>query len=139
MLKRKLSKIALLLIINLFLTTYCFSQTISTVGNDTVVLISPAQLKLTNQIFNEHSLYKQEVELQSLQITRYKEIYKDELLKDSIYESRIINLNKDLSEKSVIINEQQLQINSKKKSLLRWRVFGVSVSLIALLYVCTKS
>ena len=139
MLKRKLSKIALLLIINLFLTTYCFSQTISTVGNDTVVLISPAQLKLTNQIFNEHSLYKQEVELQSLQITRYKEIYKDELLKDSIYESKIINLNKDLSEKAVIINEQQLQINSKKKSLLRWRVFGVSVSLIALLYVCTKS
>ena len=64
---------------------------------------------------------------------------KDELLKDSSYESRIINLNKDLSEKSVIINEQQLQINSKKKSLLRWRIFGVSVSLIALLYVCTKS
>lgn len=139
MLKSKLSKIALLLIINLFLTTYCFSQTISTVGNDTVILISPAQLKLTNQIFNEHSLYKQEVELQSLQITRYKEIYKDELLKDSIYESKIINLNKDLSKKSVIINEQQLQINSKKKSLLRWRVFGVSISLIALLYVCTKS
>ena len=77
--------------------------------------------------------------MQSLQITRYKEIYRDELLKDSIYESKIINLNKDLSEKSVIINEQQLQINSKKKSLLRWRVFGVSVSLIALLYVCTKS
>ena len=57
-----MKKILLLSVINLFLTTYCFSQTTyPKIIKDSLLVITPIQLKNTNLIFLEHKFYKNKI------------------------------------------------------------------------------
>lgn len=92
-----------------------------------MVLITPAQLKATNLIFNEHFELKWENGLLNSKVARYEELYKDELVIDSIYEANIANLYIEISDCSETIQNQSNSIQKLHNKVKCWR----SISLVA--------
>lgn len=115
--------------------TLGISQNISTciVNNDTMILITPAQLKTANLIFNEHSSLVVTDSLLTLQVKRYQNLYKDELVIDSLYESTISQLGIIINDCNNIIAKQQKSLIKSKKNLKSWQIGGISTSIILLL------
>lgn len=132
MLKRKVLIIVLLLIISLLKTTCCISQTISTriINNDTIVCITPQQLKIVNTIFNEHESLKLETTLLQAQVNRYEQIYQDELKIDSLYEATTSQLEETIHIYKNQILEQETKIKRSKFELKCWRSGGTIVILL---------
>lgn len=90
-----MKRIGILLLIILWMTTTCFSATISkTMQTDSTVLITSNQLKYANLIFNEHQKLLEENSLLMQQIDNYK--YKVELMNktDSLRLLQIDNYQK---------------------------------------------
>lgn len=90
-----MKRIGISLLIILWMTTTCFSATISkTMQTDSTVLITSNQLKYTNLIFNEHQKLLEENSLLMQQIGNYK--YKVELMNktDSLRLLQIDNYQK---------------------------------------------
>lgn len=136
MLRSRVVKIVLLLLISLWKTTSGISQDISTcvVNNDTMILITPEQLKLTNLIFNEHFELKITNKLQLEQIESYKQIYQNELKADSLYEETINNLKVSISQYESDLAKQKKKVR-KKNTFIGWLSgYGIAVS-IALLCI----
>lgn len=116
--------------------TLGFSQITSIVtnNNDTVVVITPAQLKTTNLIFNEHSVLKETNALLEVKISEYEAIYQRELVIDSILESSIYKLGQVINSKDLVIKNNDEIIRKNKTKLKYWRCYGVgSIILIVLL------
>ena len=102
-------KILLILLISLFLPMLSFSQTTyPKIVQDSLIVITPQQLKQTNLIFTQHDKYKQ-----LIPSYEYKIILKDSIitaLKEVIVIKDTELFNKDL------INENNTKIIQLQKS-----------------------
>lgn len=122
---------------SLWMMTTSFSQTTSTpITSDSMVLITPQQLKTANLIFLEHSMLLKENEVKDSQVKALKYLYEDELRIDSMYESTINDLNIVIQTCNKDIKEQEKLTKRAKRWMKVWQVIGWSTSL-ALLFVCT--
>ena len=129
-------RIIILFLMSLLMTTMSFSQSTSThITRDSMVLITPQQLKTANLIFLEHEMLSKENEVLESQINALKYLYYDELRIDSLYESMIKDLNIAIDVRDKDINEQEKHIKRAKRWINVWRTVGCSTSL-ALLLVC---
>lgn len=94
-----------------------------------MIMITPAQLKCTNQIFNEHSVLKATNTLLEKEIEQYKELYNEELRTDSILSDAIAQLEVEAYSKDQTV----VQLNKKIK---KWRLYGCGSIAVLLLIVC---
>ena len=120
--KRATKRLLVTLLITLLATTTSSSSTISSgIEKDSIVSITPAQLKETNLIFAEHHKLLIENQLLSEQLNNYKEDNK--LLQIKVYKDWNNSLTKDL--------------NKKNRTLFFWKIGGIIVSsgLLVLLLV----
>lgn len=138
MLKSRAIKIAILLLISLLRTTSAISQDTSiciTEHGDTLVVITPEQLKVANLIFNEHFELKVTERLLRNQIDRYKSLYEDELEIDSVYETTIDRLKLTIIDYDNINKEQAKSLTKAKTKLKYWRISSLTTAAVVLL-VC---
>lgn len=108
------------------------------VESDTIVLITPKQLKETNLIFAEHSKLLKETELLSIQLHNIEEENNLLLKTDSL---RLLQINnyKNLSQEydNQIIKLNKV-IEKKNKATLAWQIGGISVSVGLVLWLLLK-
>lgn len=130
--KRFIKKLLVTLSITLLATTTSFSSTISSgIEKDSIVSITPAQLKETNLIFAEHHKLLIENQLLSEQLNNYKEDNKLLIKADSIRQAQIKtykNWNESLTK----------NLNKKNKTLFLWKIGGITVSSGLLLLLLIK-
>lgn len=118
------------------MTTTSFSQTtLITTESDTMVCITPQQLKTANLIFLEHEKLSKENDVMQSQIKALKFLYEDELRIDSLYEDAIKDLNLAVTKCNKDIEKQEKLTKRAKRWTSVWQVIGCSTSL-ALLFVC---
>lgn len=124
-------KLGILLLINLLIPIAVSSQTISKntypkILGDSIVLITPEQLKETNLIFNEHNLLKAKVPLLERKIQVLTEINDNHSKIDSLRVQEInqYKANVDKLKKSIKI----------KNKLITGISSGFVVSLLLLLF-----
>ena len=108
-------KLGILLLINLLIPIAVSSQTISKntypkILGDSIVLITPEQLKETNIIFNEHNLLKTKVPLLERKIRVLTEINDNHSKIDSLrvqeinqYKANVDKLKKSIKIKNTLI------------------------------------
>ncbi|WP_295723742.1 hypothetical protein [uncultured Leptotrichia sp.] len=108
-------KLGILLLINLLIPIVVSSQTISKntypkILGDSIVLITPEQLKETNLIFNEHNLFKAKVPLLERKIQVLTEINDNHSKIDSLrvqeinqYKANVDKLKKSIKTKNTLI------------------------------------
>lgn len=108
-------KLDILLLINLLIPIVVSSQTISKntypkILGDSIVLITPEQLKETNLIFNEHNLLKTKVPLLERKIQVLTEINDNHSKIDSLrvqeinqYKANVDRLKKSIKIKNTLI------------------------------------
>ena len=130
--KRTIKKLLVTLSIILLVTTTSSSSTISSrIEKDSIVSITPAQLKETNLIFAEHHKLLIENQLLSEQINNYKEDNKLLVKADSIRQAQIKvykNWNESLTK----------NLDKKQKTLFLWKIGGITVSSSLLLFLLIK-
>lgn len=100
----------------------CFSQTTSTITQDSVV-ISSEQLKTANLIFAEHQYLLLENELLATQVSAYKDIEQSYIQQDSI-RLRENQLCTDALEKT----NKQLTSAQRKATIFKWTTVGCGVA-----------
>lgn len=137
-----MKKSIILLLLNLLIVTVCFSQTTyPSILNDSLIVITPQQLKQTNLLFlDRERLIRENSELK-FQLDNYSFLLDNYKYTDTIKSEQINLLKINLEDYNSIINSQSTKINKLNKSnkLLRGISIGgvvVSVSLIVLL--CLK-
>lgn len=99
--------------------------------NDSIITLTPSQLKQTNLIFVEHKKLLVENKLLKEQIDNYKEDNELLIKTDSIRISQI-NIYKDLN---TSLNKS---LKKKYKSLLFWKIGGITISSSFLLLFLLK-
>lgn len=97
-----------------------------------MIMITPAQLKATNLIFNEHFELKVVNGLQRQQIERYKKLYEDELVADSLFVADINRLKVNLYSCELMINSQNKVINKKNRHIKWLSSYGIGSTLVIL-------
>lgn len=97
--------------------TACFSQNIyPRILNDSLIVISPTQLKQTNLIFLEHNkLILENRELKS-QLNNYSDLVSNYQTNDSIKNTQISLLRSNLDKYNTIIETQNTQIKKLRSS-----------------------
>lgn len=127
-----MKRIVISFLIILLQTTTSFSQII---WNDSVIGITPIQLKTTNLIFVEHEKLLKENSLLKIQLDNY---IKDNQLLTQTDSIRTIQLKgyKDLD----IQNKKQIEqlnkdLSRKKKELTVWKIGGLGISVGLLLWL----
>lgn len=130
--KRVTKRLLVTLLTILLATTTSSSSTISSgIEKDSIVSITPAQLKETNLIFAEHHKLLIENQLLSEQLNNYKEDNKLLIKADSIRQAQIKtykNWNESLTK----------NLNKKNKTLFLWKIGGITVSSGLLLLLLVK-
>lgn len=113
--------------------TLCFSQIIypKTIINntDTLVLITPLQLKHTNLIFVEHNALKLKVDVLTNIVTDYTYVIANDNIIINNKNKQIDILQKADSSNKQIIYNQNLQISKQKESIKWLTIGGVTISL----------
>lgn len=134
-----MKKFVILFFLILSVTTTCFSQNILVKeNNDTIVLITPKQLKETNLIFVEHQKLLRENDLLFKQISNYKLDNELLLQADSL---RILQLkNYEALTESYNLKVEQLnkEIKKKNNTIIAWKIGGVTVSVGLLIWLLLK-
>ena len=105
---------------------WCSSQNIyPKIVNDSLIVITPQQLKTTNLIFLEHKKFKLEFPELNKQISSYEKIIKSYVKTDSIKDNQIDSLMYYAKESNQFIQNQNIQINKLKSnnSLLFFNLF----------------
>lgn len=131
-------------IIVLFLTiilvkTIGFSLGISEeIKQDSTVLITSDQLKYTNLIFVEHKKLLEENRLLSLQIQNYQEKANNLLKTDSLRTIQIANYQNVNNVYVAQIEDLNKTINRKNKSVTCWKIGGITVSAVLVLFLLLK-
>ena len=130
--KRTIKRLLVILLLILLMPTISFSSTIlNGIEKDSIVSITPAQLKETNLIFAEHHKLLIENQLLSEQLNNYKEDNKLLIKADSIRQAQIKtykNWNESLTK----------NLNKKNKTLFLWKIGGITVSSGLLLLLLIK-
>lgn len=115
----------------------CFSETTyPRVLNDSLIVITPAQLKQTNLIFLEHNKLKHENSELYLQIDNYTLMFKNYEVSLKSYSSEIDTMSillKDYSNKIQQQEQDLLEINSNKKIWTGVAIGGITLSVSLLL------
>ena len=134
-----MKKFVILFFLILSMTTTCFSQNISdSIKLDSIVLITPNQLKEANLIFVEHQKLLKENELLFKQISNYK-LDNELLLKtDSLRTLQLRNYEGLTKSYSFKIEQLNKEIKRKNNTLLVWKVGGVTVSVGLLVWLLLK-
>lgn len=132
-------KFVILSCLILLTTITCFSQNILVnESNDTVVLITPQQLKETNLIFAEHQKLLVEKKLLLNQLNNYK--LDNDLLSysDSIKSLQVDNYKNLANSYSIQIEELNQEVQKKNKSLLTWKISSITISVGLLVWLLLK-
>lgn len=127
-----MKRIVILFLIILLQTTTSFSQII---WNDSVIGITPIQLKTTNLIFVEHEKLLKENSLLKIQLDNY---VKDNQLLTQTDSIRTIQLKgyKDLdTQNKKQIEQLNKDLSRKKRELTVWKIGGVGISFGLLLWL----
>ena len=120
-----------LLILSLVMMSTVTTFSSSTIYKDSIIIITPIQLKNTNLIFAEHNKLLKENSLLKSQIDNYKEDNKLLIQSDSIKDLEInyyFNINRELNN----------SLQRKNKSLFLWKVGGITVSVSLLILFLIK-
>lgn len=119
-------RLTLLLGMMLMTTMYSFSTTLNGIEQDSIVSLTPLQLKETNLIFAEHHKLLIENKLLKEQVYNYQEDNSLLLKKDSI---RYIqnSMYKELN------NSLNNSINKKNKKLKLWKIGSITTNIGLLL------
>lgn len=73
------------MLLSLLIPIACISQnTYPIIGPDSLVTITPKQLKITNLIFSEHQYLKEKVEILNSQVSNLEELNSLYIIQDSI-------------------------------------------------------
>ena len=132
-------KFVILSCLILLTTITCFSQNILVnESNDTVVLITPQQLKETNLIFAEHQKLLVEKKLLLNQLNNYK--LDNDLLSysDSIKSLQVDNYKNLANSYNIQIEELNQEVQEKNKSLLSWKISSITISVGLLVWLLLK-
>lgn len=134
-----MKKFVILFFLILSMTTTCFSQnTSSRIKKDSIVLITPNQLKEANLIFVEHQKLLRENDLLFKQISNYK-LDNELLLKtDSLRTLQLRNYEGLTESYSLKIEQLNKEIKRKNNALLVWKVGGVTVGVGLLVWLLLK-
>lgn len=134
-----MKKFVILFFLILSMTTTCFSQNISGgIEKDSIVLITPNQLKEANLIFVEHQKLLRENDLLFKQISNYK-LDNELLLKtDSLRTLQLRNYEGLTESYSLKIEQLNKEIKRKNNTLLVWKVGGVTVGVGLLVWLLLK-
>lgn len=134
-----MKKFVILFFLILSMTTTCFSQnTSSRIEKDSIVLITPNQLKEANLIFVEHQKLLRENDLLFKQISNYK-LDNELLLKtDSLRTLQLRNYEGLTESYSLKIEQLNKEIKRKNNALLVWKVGGVTVGVGLLVWLLLK-
>lgn len=121
---------------------WCSSQnTYPKLVNDSLVVITPQQLKATNLIFLEHKKFKLEVPELKKQITSYESLINSYERNDSVKNVQINRLMLHAQASEQVMQNQLREINkleSKKKLYKGLTVGGVTVSVVLLITLLLK-
>ena len=121
---------------------WCSSQNIyPKLVNDSLVVITPQQLKATNLIFLEHKKLKLEVPELNKQIASYESLIKSYEQTDSVRNAQVkrLMLHAEVSEQ--VMQNQLREINkleSKNKLFKGLTIGGVTVSVILIATLLLK-
>lgn len=121
---------------------WCSSQnTYPKLTNDSLIVITPQQLKATNLIFLEHKKFKREIPELNNQIVTYETLIQSYVQSDSIQNVQIERL-KTYSEHSEQVMQNQLKeiskLETKNKLLKGLTIGGITASAVLLLTVFLK-
>lgn len=121
---------------------WCSSQNIyPKLTNDSLIVITPQQLKATNLIFLEHKKLKLEIPELNKQIASYESLIKSYEQTDSVRNAQVkrLMLHAEVSEQ--VIQNQLREINkleSKNKLFKGLTIGGVTVSVILIATLLLK-
>ena len=137
--KRTMKKFIMLFFLILSMTTMCFSQNISNgITKDSIVLITPKQLKETNLIFVEHQKLLKENDILFKQISNYK--LDNELLykTDSLKTVQLENYKMLTESYNLKIEQLNKEITKKSNMLSVYKIGGITISLGLLIWLLLK-
>lgn len=121
---------------------WCSSQnTYPKLVNDSLVVITPQQLKATNLIFLEHKKFKLEIPELKKQIISYESLINSYEHNDSVKNAQINRLMLHAQASEQVMQNQLREINkleSKKKLYKGLTVGGVTVSVVLLITLLLK-
>lgn len=105
-----------------------------TIG-DSLIVITPLQLKKTNLIFLEHRKFKLEnIELR-LQNDKYKQLYLNSLAMDSINSLANSRLKAELIVRDEELQKQLKVVSKQKKVIKTLTIGGIAVSVALLVFL----
>lgn len=131
-----MKKLILILVTLLLTSMLSFSQsTYPKVTKDSLVVITPLQLKKANNIFLEHRKYKLEARELHNQVQTYDTLicyYRDVMMNKQLQiDSLLYSYNEcksSISKKNLLIDLQNKQLNRRKN----FTIFGITTSLVLL-------
>lgn len=135
-------KSLLILLISLLPTMWCSSQnTYPKLVNDSLVVITPQQLKATNLIFLEHKKLKLEIPELKKQLTSYESLINSYEKTDSVRNAQVKRLMLHAQASEQVMQNQLREINkleSKKKLYRGLTIGGFTVSAVLLITLLLK-
>lgn len=134
-----MKKFVILLLTILLVTTISFSQNTSNeIRRDSIVSITSSQLKETNLIFIEHWKLLRQNDLLSLQVKNYQEENMLLMQSDSLRTMQLRNYERLSKAYSVKIDNLNKEISNKNKTIMAWKVGGVTVTVGLMIWLLLK-
>lgn len=134
-----MKKFVTLLLTILLATTISFSQNISNeIRRDSIVSITSSQLKETNLIFAEHWKLLRQNNLLSEQIKNYQEENLLLMQSDSLRVMQLQNYERLSKAYSLKIDNLNKEISKKNKTIMAWKVGGVTVTVGLVIWLLLK-
>ena len=132
-------KKVILFLISLLIPILSFSQSTypKTIG-DSLIVITPLQLKKTNLIFLEHRKFKLENNELRLQTDKYKQLYSNCLVMDSINTSINSQLRTELLVRDEELQKQLKIVSRQKKQIKGLTIGGITVSVALLVFILCR-
>lgn len=134
-----MKKFVTLLLTILLATTISFSQNTSNeIRRDSIVSITSSQLKETNLIFAEHWKLLRQNNLLSEQIKNYQEENLLLMQSDSLRVMQLQNYERLSKAYSLKIDNLNKEISKKNKTIMAWKVGGVTVTVGLVIWLLLK-
>ena len=127
---KNIVKLGLILFISLLIPISSFSQDTYQTTKDSLIVITPKQLKITNLIFAEHSELKKEQPLLKLQIEGLEKIIDNYTIQDSIRTAEIATY-----EEKVASDQKKIKKVKNRLNLSSGLNLGLFVGLILAIFL----
>lgn len=121
----------------LFSSLLMSAQYPKTIG-DSLIVITPLQLKKTNLIFLEHRKFKLENKELRLQTDKYKQLYSNCLVMDSINTSINSQLRTELLVRDEELQKQRKIVSRQKRQIKGLTIGGITVSVALLVFILCR-